>query len=161
MADEDQQNDLTQLREAADEGRRARAEADRLNRENAMLRAGVDLDSKAGQYFVKGYEGELTREAILAEAEAMQGVIRGATPAPTSDAAPVVEHDTSQGQDRMDLAAGSAVPAPDQANPYAVAEQAWEDARKNGGTRESAAAAPLAVLLEAAQRGDRRVIVEK
>jgi hypothetical protein len=160
MADEDQQNDLTQLREAADEGRRARAEADRLNRENAMLRAGVDLDSKAGQYFVKGYEGELTREAILAEAEAMQGVIRGATPAATP-AAPVVEHDISQGQDRMDLAAGSAVPSPDQANPYAVAEQAWEDARKSGGTRESAAAAPLAVLLEAAQRGDRRVIVEQ
>jgi hypothetical protein len=159
MADEDQQNETpASLREAADEGRRARAEAAALQRENAFLRAGVDLDSPLGKMFGKAYDGELTREAIQ-EAAKEVGAIRTAETAASPPPEP--QHDTTQSQDRMDLASGSTVPDPNLANPYQEAERAWDAARADGATREAAAAAPLAVLLEAAHRGDSRVILER
>ncbi len=44
-------------------------EADAAKRELAFVKAGVDPDSAAAKYFVKGYDGELTAEAIRAAAE--------------------------------------------------------------------------------------------
>ena len=44
-------------------------EAEAAKRELAFVKAGVDPDSAAAKYFVKGYDGELTPEAIRAAAE--------------------------------------------------------------------------------------------
>ena len=44
-------------------------EAEAATRELAFVKAGVDPDSAAAKYFVKGYDGELTAEAIRAAAE--------------------------------------------------------------------------------------------
>lgn len=44
------------------------AEADRASRELAFLKAGVNPDDPAARYFVKGYDGELTPDAIKAAA---------------------------------------------------------------------------------------------
>ena len=44
-------------------------EAEAAKRELAFVKAGVDPDSAAAKYFVKGYDGELTAEAIRAAAE--------------------------------------------------------------------------------------------
>jgi hypothetical protein len=44
-------------------------EAEAAQRELAFVKAGVDPDSAAAKYFVKGYDGELTAEAIRAAAE--------------------------------------------------------------------------------------------
>ena len=44
-------------------------EAEAATRELAFVKAGVDPDSAAAKYFVKGYDGELTPEAIRAAAE--------------------------------------------------------------------------------------------
>ena len=44
-------------------------EAEAAQRELAFVKAGVDPDSAAAKYFVKGYDGELTPEAIRAAAE--------------------------------------------------------------------------------------------
>ena len=44
-------------------------EAEGARRELAFVKAGVDPDSAAAKYFVKGYDGELTAEAIRAAAE--------------------------------------------------------------------------------------------
>ena len=44
-------------------------EAEAAKRELAFVKAGVDPDSAAAKYFVKGYDGELTSEAIRAAAE--------------------------------------------------------------------------------------------
>ena len=44
-------------------------EAEAAKRELAFVKAGVDPDSGAAKYFVKGYDGELTAEAIRAAAE--------------------------------------------------------------------------------------------
>jgi hypothetical protein len=44
-------------------------EAEAATRELAFVKAGVDPDSAAAKYFVKGYDGELTPEAIRVAAE--------------------------------------------------------------------------------------------
>jgi hypothetical protein len=61
--------DIRTLRERARRYDEAQAALPALKRENALMRSGVDLESPLGQLFVKGYDGELTAEAIRAEAE--------------------------------------------------------------------------------------------
>lgn len=48
--------------------RAIKAEAEAAKKELAFAKAGIDLSSKMAQYFVKGYEGELTAESIQAAA---------------------------------------------------------------------------------------------
>lgn len=45
------------------------AEAEKLQRELAFSKAGIPMDSPMSKYFVKGYEGEFTPEAIRKAAE--------------------------------------------------------------------------------------------
>lgn len=49
--------------------RAARAEAEAAKRELAFVKAGVPLDNPVAKYFIKGYDGEITPEAIRAAAE--------------------------------------------------------------------------------------------
>lgn len=57
------------LRDAAERGKQARAENVTLKRENAFLKAGINVEDPKLAYFYKGYEGDLTRDAILAAAQ--------------------------------------------------------------------------------------------
>ena len=69
MAEEtEQQEDVSALRKAADEGRTARQEADLAKRELAFVKAGINTDTKPAQALLKSYSGDLTTEAIQAEA---------------------------------------------------------------------------------------------
>jgi hypothetical protein len=59
------------LEREAEEGKQAKAEAaaekqkrEVLERQMAFMQAGVDLDSPLGKMFAKGYEGDLTVDAI-------------------------------------------------------------------------------------------------
>ena len=49
--------------------RAARAEAEAAKRELAFVKAGEPLDNPVAKYFIKGYDGEITPEAIRAAAE--------------------------------------------------------------------------------------------
>lgn len=81
MPDEDDDNepegislsrdDLRQLREKARVADEAQTKLAELERKVLFGEAGINLSDKAGQYFVKGYEGEMTVDAIKAEAEEM------------------------------------------------------------------------------------------
>jgi DNA-binding NarL/FixJ family response regulator len=55
------ESEVKVLRQQADEAKGAQ-------RELAFVKAGVDLSSNMSKYFVKGYDGELTPEAIRAAA---------------------------------------------------------------------------------------------
>jgi hypothetical protein len=60
------------MRELEDRNKALEAQAKEVEatkRELAFVKAGVDPDSAAAKYFVKGYDGELTPEAIRAAAE--------------------------------------------------------------------------------------------
>lgn len=61
------------------------AEGNQAKRELLFRKAGVDTDSKIGQIFLKGYDSELTVEAI--QAEAVEAKLIAATPANLDHAA--------------------------------------------------------------------------
>lgn len=148
-------DNLKELRHLADEGKKALSELESARREMAFMRAGVDTQSKLGQLLLKTYEGELTPEAITAEATEL-GLVRPAT----TGNADVNETERSQSRERSDLASDSSIDSGDTSeHPHEAALKAFEAARKNGDTRETAAGAAFAEILKAAHRGDQRIIL--
>lgn len=57
------------LEKEAAELKKQVAEAEAVKREMAFLKAGVPMDNPVAKYFVKGYDGEVTPEAIRQAAE--------------------------------------------------------------------------------------------
>lgn len=146
-----QEDNLKELRKLADKGR----EAERLQRELAFAKAGIDTDSKLGKMFFMTYDGDLDKTAILKEAEDIPGllakpeVMTPPTPVPTTDETDV----------RLGLA-GNAAPSnalPDE-NPYVTAMNRFNEERQNGVPAELAFGAALDVVLGAHSAGDARVI---
>lgn len=156
QAVEDGNESIKELRRAADEGRRAAAEAAAAKRELAFLRAGVDVDSPIGKLLIKSYEGELDVEAIKAEAVAVGAVKAPETPAASDPGLSAEEME--QTRLRNDLASNSGTPSNHEANPYDQALEAYRRAQQEGVPMEQRAAAALAPVFEAAARGDRRVL---
>jgi len=74
-----------------------------LEREVAFRDAGVDPANKQGQYFMKGYEGEMTVEAIRLEATEL-GLI-GASASDTQE--PSIDYEAER---RISMAADDAGP---------------------------------------------------
>jgi hypothetical protein len=60
---------MRKLEKELKQERAARAEAEAAKRELAFVKAGVPLDNPVAKYFIKGYDGEITPEAIRAAAE--------------------------------------------------------------------------------------------
>lgn len=161
MADEDQvdegQNDnLKDLRRAADDGRKALKEAEALRKELAFAKAGVPTESKLGQLFFNSYDGELTTEAIRTEAEEV-GAWRPVTAEPEKANEPTPE-ERAQSRERADLAADSGHAGINTGDPFRDAEAAFKEARRNGDRSEQAFGAAMTQIIEAHQRGDTRVI---
>lgn len=67
--DEQDNQDIRNLRKAAKERDALQAQLRERDRELAFARAKIDLDDPRMKYFVKGYDGELTPEAVRAKAE--------------------------------------------------------------------------------------------
>lgn len=105
MSDNDKDENLKELRQQAEAGRKALAEAEAARRELAFIKAGVDTDSKLGKLLMRTYEGELDVEAIQAEAREI-----GAIGAPAANAETEVdEAERAQSRARNDLATGNTV----------------------------------------------------
>ena len=73
---------MKQLEKEARELRKQVAEFSATQRELAFVKAGIDPASPQAKYFVKGYDGDLTPEAIRAAAEEAQLI----TPLASEDA---------------------------------------------------------------------------
>lgn len=159
MADETEnhQPDIRSLREAADAGRQAQAEAERLRRENMFLRVGVDLDSRAGKLLFKAWEGD-SEDDLKAEALEL-GAIRGATATPPPSGPD--NTDVAGQQDfRRTLSQGVAPAAAEipSEDPREVAIRQYHEDRRNGVTGEKAQLAAFDRIWTAAVGGDERVI---
>lgn len=173
---EDQQFEETsegfrQLREAhkrskaeAKEAREAAASAEAVKRENAMLRAGVDLDSPVGKLFAKGYDGELDPDAVKSAWSEI-----GVTPTPSESQETVTEVDdgpteAEQEQQRLrgvltsDATPPGSEPSPD---PWDEAIGEFHDRQKRGQTKQRAQTAALQHVLNAAVAGDKRVLFDR
>ena len=74
--------ELRKLRKEQERRRELEQKVAELERRDVFARAGVPVDDPGARYFVKGYDGELTPEAIKAAAiEARIVAAQGATPA--------------------------------------------------------------------------------
>lgn len=81
------------LEQEAEDGRRAAEEARQAKRELAFLKAGIDLNGELTpqqKLFVKAYDGDVTPDAVLAQAREF-GIID--TPAPAVPAEELAAHD--------------------------------------------------------------------
>ena len=153
METENQENtSIKDLREAAERGRKASSELDTMKREMAFLKAGVDLEKKAGQLLMKAYDGDLERELIRAEAEEL-GAVMGAAPTPVAEGQ---EIDTSTAE-RQALVQDSVAPEATTESPYDRGHREFQDMIADGRPKEDAAARFVHTVLEAAGQGDERV----
>lgn len=107
--------------------------SDLLARENALLRAGIPVDDPKLAYFVKGYDGELTADAIRAEAVAA-GFMNA--PAPT-EAEQQIATTAAAAQRVAEAAATAGNPDTGSAS---TREQEYRQARAEGGVAGMAAA---------------------
>jgi hypothetical protein len=123
-------SDFAALRRQTNATKAAEAAAESAKREAAFLRAGIDPEAKEGMapYFVSGYKGDLTPDAIKAAALAA-GILQATPPTPEQVAA--------QQQQAADLAAsqriGGAANAAQGYDADMAIRQAMDDAYKAGG----------------------------
>ncbi len=150
------------LREAAKRARKVAAERDAARRELALVKAGVDTDSKMGQLFARAYDGDLDVEKIKAEWAEIAGP-QTSTPTPEPELAPepaITPDEASSTAARQALANGSPADLPSaDPDPRQTAVEAGDAIVAAGGTRDAALAASADALIAAAINGDRRVIV--
>jgi hypothetical protein len=110
------------LNAKARQAKKASAEAEEAaaaKRELAFVKAGVDTDSPLGKLLLKGYSGELTAEAIKAEAISV-----GAIAAPESTDPVITPEEAASTTERSDLANGADVTLDQDPDPTNAAIQA-------------------------------------
>jgi hypothetical protein len=66
---------IKQLEKEAAAGKEAQRKLAELERSNAFLKAGVQMDHPAADYFVRGYQGDQAPEVIKAEWERIAGSV--------------------------------------------------------------------------------------
>lgn len=153
---EQQQDNLRELRQAAKDGKSAKVEAEGLKRELAFARAGIDTESPKGKMFVKAYDGDLESGAIRASFEELFGAPQPEVPeVPVEDEA-ATEALRQQTADRRDFSAGTTEAAPPSDPDFIKQGYArMEAAIASGRTREVAFREALSGHIEAANAGQK------
>jgi hypothetical protein len=147
--------DLKALRASARKADEAQAQLAELGKRTTFLEAGVDLESPVGRLLFTGYQGELDHESIRKAAEEV-GALKAATPPPPPD--PGI--DTSQTDERREMANGAPADEFRQADPdpKVVALEAGKAALENGASEESALGLMFEKIARAAEKGDERAL---
>lgn len=60
---------MKQLEKELQQSKQALAEAEALKKEMAFIKAGIPMDNPMAKYFIKGYDGDVSAEAIRQAAE--------------------------------------------------------------------------------------------
>ncbi len=124
---------IKDLRDKASTGAAALDENANLKKEMAFMRAGIDTSSKPAQAMIQGYSGELTADAIKAEAVDWN-LGPAATPPEGDGTEPVNQYDANspefQHQQAAQQAGGTPAPIPD-APIRDGHEQALDDFKKH------------------------------
>ena len=102
VSQESKPNWRRELEDRAKAGDEAVAQLAQLQREVSFRDAGVDPNTKQGQYFIRGYDGEMTADAIRAEAAEL-----GLTGQPVQTQQPQIDYGAEQ---RIAMAADDAGP---------------------------------------------------
>lgn len=132
-----------------------------LRRENAMLKAGIDVNTPLGTLFLNAYEGDLESEAIR---EAFHKIAPAVASAPVSadeDGGPApMSEDAAFAEERQRLVSGGLGDDGHtiERDPRKVAIETGNQALADGKSREDAMALAFSSLAGAAAEGDTRVI---
>lgn len=166
MSEETQtpEEDVSELRKAAEGGKAAKAEAEALRRELAFVRAGIDTSTKPAQALIKSYEGELDAEAIKAEA-AEWGLVQTATSTP-AEAEEVSEQpdytEDAELQKMRDASSGNPAPQEQTEKPAIDrALSAFEQDRQEGFGQTEATNRAIGRMIQAAAAGDKTAIFDE
>ena len=150
------EEDVSELRKAAKDGAAAKREAELLKRELAFTRAGIDTDSKPAKALLNAYEGELSIDAI--KAEATEWGLLTATPEPEP------EPDNSaaeQAQATREAMQGS--PAPDTPKPQGGVDGAFKQfltEKDEGMSQLEATNRAFGAVIKAAAQGDSQAVFD-
>lgn len=148
------------LREKAARADEATAALAASQREIAMLRSGVDLESPLGQFFVESYQGDPSDvDALKAKATELGVPFKGQ---PQATETQVVEETTEPTgtAERSALSDGAPADTGEDRDPRELAKEHFDRRMAEGAPREQAAGEALNITANAAMRGDKRVIVE-
>lgn len=154
---------IKDLRAKAERGSQAEAELAAARRELAFTKAGINTDTKPAQALLKTYEGELTSEAIKAEA-AEWGLSQGTPKSEDGDEGdpPVKTYDSNSPEARHQAlqdaeAHGDPAPTPPPPEKSGVeaAFEGYQAARKAGQPRAEAEAEAFARVISAGAQGDK------
>ena len=157
--DQDDNSNIKDLRDAAERGRKAVQELDDMKREVAFLKAGVDMETKAGQLLFKAYDGDLDKDFIRAEAEEL-GAIANTLPSAPTEVSGHTDTDRRATTERQNLARDTVPPETTTESPYDKGHREFRENLNAGRPTEDAAAGFVRTVIEAASAGDRRVIFE-
>ena len=150
------------LREAAEAGKAAQAEAEAAKRELALLKAGVDTESAVGKMFAKAYDGDLDTEAIKAEWTQVAPTTSPNDPPPPPEQVDPGEQLAQQQQDREAASGGQPggqeKPTP---NPIDAALSEFHDPARMGMQLEDRQEEAVAKVLGAYFEGDKRVMFDR
>lgn len=154
---------IKDLRAKAERGSQAEAELAAARRELAFTKAGINTDTKPAQALLKTYEGELTTEAIKAEA-AEWGLSQGGSSAPKADDEgdpAVTKYDADSPEARhqalVDAEAHgepAPVPPPPEKTGTERAFEGYAEARKSGLPTRDAEVEAFAIMIAAGAAGD-------
>lgn len=123
--DNEEQESASDLRKAARRGAKAQKELEMLRKELAFYKAGISMDDPKMRYFVKGYDGEMTAEAIR-NAALEAGFIASQQQSEQVDDG--VQQQVFSAQQRvMAASAGAMVPDNSEAAALSMMEQAMEE----------------------------------
>lgn len=103
-ADEKRKRAESRLQDTAN---KARAERDEAKRELAFIKAGIDTDSKLGALIMRGYDGELTVDAIKAYASEL-GAVQAPEEGTQVETPEISAEEQAATDERSTLAAGAA-----------------------------------------------------
>lgn len=151
-ANEDPEN-IRNLREAANRGKKASERAAVLERENAFLKAGVDVSTDRGQLLLEAFKGDLTPDAI----KEYETKIFGAPT--TTPPEPEYKDEAAATAARQALANGGEVPSSQSTpDPYDTGKTIYKDGVAKGQGRDDALVDAFQSVFDAAASGDQRVI---
>ena len=145
---------MKNLRAKADKADAAEARASQLERELAFTKAGINTDSKPAQALLQGYTGELTAEAIQAEAKEWNLYQeQGAAPAP--------DYSADRAAQEMRDSVNTGAPAVDEPREKPANERVFEEfvsERESGYSQQDATNRAIGKFIQAGAAGDPSVL---
>jgi hypothetical protein len=130
-----------------------------LERELAFTKAGVDTDTPAGRIFAKGYDGDLEVDAIKSAAAQMGLANAPAPEVVVPEEVPLDPSETELLNAPAGLSGNPPTADPPPADPYDAANGIFKQAVQDGEPTDTAWGYAFNSLVNAAQNGDKRVII--